>query len=62
MGHLIRINPKYDIVPSIIHEVTHLLHPDWKEEKVKKYEEMSIKRLTKRQAVSILKAFTKKAR
>lgn len=58
----IRINPKMDIVSTIVHEVIHLVHNDWDEETVLDVEDRIVKRLSKKQAVAILKAFVKKAR
>lgn len=61
-GNWIRVNPKLDIVSTIVHEIIHLLQPDWEEERVLKTEERVVKRLTRKQAVAILRAFVKKAR
>jgi len=61
-GNIIRVNPKMDVVPTIIHEAIHLLFPEVKEKDVVKAEENLMKRLTKKQCVTILRAFVKKAR
>lgn len=61
----IRVNPKAstNLTSVIVHELIHQItsDSDWSEEDVLAKEEAIMKRLTKRQAVAILKEFVRKA-
>ncbi|MBU4332619.1 hypothetical protein KKD19_03055 [Patescibacteria group bacterium] len=46
---IIYINPKWDILLTLIHECLHLLHPEWSEGMVEKKEKLVCESLSKDQ-------------
>jgi hypothetical protein len=49
----------YDLVPTLIHEIIHHLHKDWKETKVIQAEKVVKHYITTDEVVKILKLFVK---
>ena len=56
---LIELNPKGELIPTVVHEVLHHLHPDWSETKVLEYESKIMQLLSSRQMVRILLELSK---
>jgi len=50
----ITLDPRKDIVPSLIHESLHHWYPDWPESKVEKHERLIMNSLTSSQTKHIL--------
>lgn len=53
----IEVDPKYDVISVLIHEVIHFYYHDWSEEEVLWHEAYYIKVMSARQLRNILKRF-----
>ncbi len=53
----ISIDYRYDIVPSIVHELLHAICPEWDEDQVSRWERRLMKGLTEKQICGLLRAF-----
>ena len=51
------IDPRYDVVPTIVHEILHGLHPDWDEKTVLREEKRVFRGLSPEQVVRLFKEF-----
>jgi hypothetical protein len=50
----ITIDPRKDILPSLIHEALHHWYPDWPESRVEKHERLIVNALTPSQTKNII--------
>ena len=55
----ITIDYRKDIIPTLIHEFTHHLYPDWKEGRVEGYERKVMKFLTSIQSKNLIRLLAK---
>lgn len=53
----IEINPKSDMLSTLLHEMLHSINPEWSEEKVLQQEAIIMKQLSHRQMANLMLAF-----
>jgi hypothetical protein len=53
----IKIDYRFDIVPTIIHEILHAMHPKWTERKVRKEENRHLRSLSEKQVINLLRTY-----
>ena len=54
---IIKIDYRYDIVATIIHETLHAIHEKWTEREVRKEERRLLKGLSEKQILNLLRRF-----
>lgn len=56
-GSKIGLDYRDELIPTLLHEVLHYVHPDWDEQKVLKHEKIIINKLSKTRVKNIIKRF-----
>jgi hypothetical protein len=61
-AEIIKVDYRYDIIATLIHELLHFLHNDWRESKVRQQERRYLRGLSGKQIFNLLRCFTNCAR
>ena len=58
----IKVDYRYDLFATLVHELLHALHNDWNEQTVRKQERRHLRGLSQKQALNLLKFFVNRAK